>query len=198
MVLTGPPDPTAHAAMLRITGLPNERFESFYWADRHAYDEGKFTGLAYWQKFLRDAHLDLPPGAAEELNDCDALLWTTENPAMIAWQLKLKRSGILTGILSNMGDHVHAGIARAFPWIDRFEALVWSYQHHMAKPEPAIYRLILEMLGTQPEETLFVDDKLVNIEAAQALGIKAVQFTTAEKLRADLVAAGLDAEIPLP
>jgi len=43
MVLTGPPDPKAHAALLRITGLPLARFESLYWADRHAYDEGKLT-----------------------------------------------------------------------------------------------------------------------------------------------------------
>jgi len=34
MVLTGPPDPEAHAALLRITGLPLTRFESLYWADR--------------------------------------------------------------------------------------------------------------------------------------------------------------------
>ena len=44
-VLTGPPDPEAHAAMLHITGLPAARFESLYWADRHAYDEGKLTGI---------------------------------------------------------------------------------------------------------------------------------------------------------
>jgi putative hydrolase of the HAD superfamily len=41
--------------MLRITGLPKDRFEPLYWADRHAYDEGKLTGLAFWQKFMRDA-----------------------------------------------------------------------------------------------------------------------------------------------
>ena len=38
MVLTGLPDPAAHAAMVRITGLSVERFESFYWADRLGYD----------------------------------------------------------------------------------------------------------------------------------------------------------------
>jgi hypothetical protein len=37
MVLTGPQEPAAHAELLRITGLPLERFEPLYWADRHAY-----------------------------------------------------------------------------------------------------------------------------------------------------------------
>ena len=198
MVLTGPPDPEARAALLRITGLPVARFESLYWADRPAYDEGKLTGFAFWQKLVRDAGLALPPDKIEELNQWDARMWTTENPAMLAWQLALKRRGLLTAILSNMGDNVLASVEREFDWIHRFDALVWSFQLHMAKPAPAIYLRTLQELGVRPEEALFLDDKLVNVEAARALGIQAMQFSTVERLRADLVAAGLDAALPLP
>jgi putative hydrolase of the HAD superfamily len=198
MVLTGPPDPEAHAAMLRITGLPPARFESLYWADRLAYDEGKLTGIAFWQKILRAAGLNLEPGAVEELSALDARMWTTENPATLAWQMQLKQRGLLTAILSNIGDNVLAGVERAFDWIHRFDVLIWSYQWHMAKPDPAIYRLVLDKLGARPEEALFLDDKLVNVQAAQALGMKAMQFTTIDRLREDLIAKGLDAELPLP
>ena len=198
MVLTGPQDPEAHAALLRITGLPVERFEPLYWADRHAYDEGKLTGLEFWQKFILDAELELAPGAVEELNLWDARMWTTQNPAMLAWQLELKRREILTAILSNMGDNVLDNMKREFDWLPRFDVLVWSYQLRMAKPDPAIYRHVLKELGARPEETLFLDDRLVNVEAALALGFKALQFTNVEKLREDLAAAGLDAELPLP
>jgi putative hydrolase of the HAD superfamily len=198
MVLTGPPDPEAHAALLRITGLPLAQFEPLYWADRHAYDEGKLTGIAFWQKLILDAGLTLPTGADEELNEWDARLWTTQNLAMLAWQEKLQARGLLTAILSNMGDSVLASIERTFDWLPRFNVLVWSYQLGMAKPDPAIYRHVLTELGALPEETLFLDDKLVNIEAAQALGMNAIQFSTVEQLRADLIAAGLDTELPLP
>jgi putative hydrolase of the HAD superfamily len=198
MVLTGPPDPEAHAALLRITGLPVARFESLYWADRHAYDEGKLTGLAFWQKLVGEAGLTLDAEKVAELNQWDARMWTTENPSMLDWQLELKRRGLLTAILSNMGDNVLASVEREFDWIHRFDALVWSFQLHIAKPDSAIYRHLLKELGTIPEETLFLDDKLVNIEAAWALGIKAIQFSTVERLRADLIEAGLDREIPLP
>jgi putative hydrolase of the HAD superfamily len=198
MVLTGPPDPEAHAALLRITSLPLARFESLYWADRHAYDEGKLTGITFWQKFLREAGLSLGPGAVEELNQWDACMWTTQNPAMLAWQQRLKQSGQLTAILSNMGDDVLASVEREFDWIHRFDVLVWSFQLHMAKPDPAIYRHVLQELGVRPEETLFLDDKLVNIETALALGMKAIEFSTIERLRADLIAAGLDSVLPLP
>jgi len=125
-------------------------------------------------------------------------MWTTENPAMLAWQLALKQRGILTAILSNMGDNVLENMQRTFDWLPRFDVLVWSYQLRMAKPDPAIYHYVLNKLGTQPAETLFLDDRPVNVEAALALGIQAILFSTVDQLRLDLVAAGLDAEIPLP
>ncbi len=198
MVLTGMPDAEAHDAMVRITGLPAERFEKLYWADRHAYDEGKLTGAAFWQKLISDGNLNLGNREVEELNRLDARMWTTQDPAMLAWHQKLKQRGLLTAILSNMGDSVLENIQREFLWIADFDVLVWSFQLSLAKPDPAIYRHALQQLGTRPEETLFLDDKRVNIEAAQALGIKAIEFTTVDRLRDDLVAAGFDAELPLP
>ena len=198
MVLTGTPDAEAHAEMVRITGLPVERFESLYWNDRHAYDEGKLSGITFWQKFLRDAHLDVDQATVEELNHLDARMWTTQNPAMVAWQNRLSKHGVQTAILSNMGDSVLANIQREFEWIKGFDVLIWSYQLHMAKPDPAIYLHTLQKLGTRPDETLFIDDKRVNIDAAIAIGMKAIEFSTVDRLRADLVAAGLESELPLP
>jgi putative hydrolase of the HAD superfamily len=198
MVLTGLPDAAAHAEMVRITGLPEDRFEALYWADRHAYDEGKLTGISFWQKLLRDAGLDSSPSTVEELNRWDARMWTTQNPAMVAWQARLKQNGLRTAILSNMGDSVLESITRAYDWINRFDVLVWSYQLHIAKPDPQIYLHTLQQLGTRPEETLFIDDKQLNIDAARALGLEAALFTTIDRLREDLIASGLDAQLPLP
>jgi putative hydrolase of the HAD superfamily len=200
MVLTDGQNAASHAELMRITGMPLERFEPAYWADRHAYDEGKLTGLAFWQKLVLDNNLSQKLGQPEieQLNRVDSKMWTTQNPAMLAWQLQLKQHGLLTGILSNMGDNVKENIEREFPWIHRFDALVWSYQLGIAKPDPAIYLYILQKLGVAAEETLFLDDKQVNIDAALALGMKAILFTTVEQLRSDLIAAGLDRELPLP
>ena len=198
MVLTGPPDPKAHASLLRITGLPLDRFENFYWADRHDYDLGVLTGIDFWEKFIADAGLSLEPGVADELNQWDSQMWTAQNPVMLAWHVQLKERGLRTAILSNMGDSVLANIEREFAWIQDFDVLVWSYQLHMAKPDPEIYRYVLKELGTLPDETLFLDDKLVNIQAARALGIRAIHFSTVEQLRADLIVAGSASELPLP
>ena len=198
MVLTGLPDRAAHDAMVRITGLPPDRFEPLYWANRHAYDEGKLTGFEFWHELLRRAGLPQDSSVVQELNDWDARMWTTQNPAMIEWQQRLKEHGLLTAILSNMGDNVLVKIEREFDWIHRFDVLVWSFQLLMAKPDPAIYRYTLDKLGTKPEETLFLDDKLVNVEAARALGMSSLRFTNIEQLRSDLIADGFENSLPLP
>ncbi len=198
MVLTGEPDAEAHDAMVRITGLDVERFETLYWVDRHAYDEGKLSGVTFWEKFARESGLALTAGDLAELNRLDARMWTTENPAMVKWQQQLKARGLRTAILSNMGDSVLESILVAFPWIQNFDVLVWSFQLGIAKPDPAIYRHTLERLGTRAEETLFVDDRRVNVEMARALGLAAIEFTTAERVRQELVAMRFEGELPLP
>ena len=198
MVLTAPPDPAAHAAMERITGLSAERLDGLYWADRHAFDLGSLTGQAFWHKLVQDAGLNLKQSAIDELVHWDVRMWMTENPAMLNWQLALKQRGLLTAIVSNMGDTVHRAMERDLGWLSRFDVLVWSYQLGIVKPDPAIYRYVLKKLGTESEETLFVDDRPDNIDTAIALGMKGVVFSDVVKLRADLIAQGLDKTLPLP
>ena len=125
-------------------------------------------------------------------------MWTTENLAMLAWQQQLKARGLRTAILSNMGDSVLESVERNFSWIHRFDVLIWSYQVRLAKPDPAIYRILLARLGTRPEEILFLDDKPVNVETARRLGMKALVFSNINQLRADLSSNGLAAQLPLP
>ena len=84
----------------------------------------------------------------------DARMWMTLNPAMLAWEGTLNARGILTAVLSNVGDTVQQAVERELKWLSRFDVLVWSYRLRMAKPDPAIYRYALEKLGTRPEESL--------------------------------------------
>ncbi len=198
MVLSDLQDAAAHAELIRLTGLPFDRFEELYWADRHAYDEGKLSGIEFWRKLVRDGGLIRSETEIQQLNFLDGQMWSTVNERMVAWQAELKKRGLLTGILSNMGDTVLEVLLATHAWIANFDVHVWSYQLRIAKPDPAIYRHTLEKLGTKPEETLFLDDRLVNIEAARELGILGIQFTNADALRQELIAAGLDAELPLP
>ncbi len=59
------------------------------------------------------------------------------------------------------------------------------------KPDPACYRRAIEILGVAPEQILFIDDRIANVEAAQQAGIEALHFTGEKKLRQDLEDLGV-------
>jgi len=61
----------------------------------------------------------------------------------------------------------------------------------LRKPEPTIYRRVLGILGIQAERALFIDDRAENVTAAISVGIKAIQFTGAQALRAELEGIGV-------
>ncbi|WP_263359742.1 HAD family hydrolase [Acidicapsa ligni] len=198
MVLSNPPYLPAREQLKLISGLTEDQLEQHYWTDRHAYDRGDLTGLQFWQNLVTAAELTLTAEQIDDLNRHDATMWTTINPEMLEWRNELIQSGLKTAVLSNMGDSVLESIEQKFAWINDFDVLVWSYQIRMAKPQPEIYEYLLQKLGTLPEETLFLDDKLENIEAAHRLGMLGIQFSTLDRLREDLISAGLDAFLPLP
>ncbi len=143
---------------MRITGLSSDRLDGLYWKDRQAYDEGKLAGLEFWRKLLDEAGIELSEPVIAELNLWDARMWTLGDAAMLDGT-EIKQRGLLTAIVSNMGDAVHEHMERELDWLSRFDVQVWSYQLRVAKPDPAIYRYALERLGTRPEETLFLDDR---------------------------------------
>jgi epoxide hydrolase-like predicted phosphatase len=57
---------------------------------------------------------------------------------------------------------------------DLFTTVFLSYEMGVMKPDPSIYLRVLEKAGIQAEETLFLDDNLANIEAANGLGIQTI------------------------
>jgi 2-haloacid dehalogenase len=81
--------------------------------------------------------------------------------------------------------------AREEAFFRRFRDIVVSGEEKMLKPDPAIYLLALERFGLKPDEALFIDDRLINVEGAEAVGMRAHLFTDAAGLRQRLVEEGL-------
>jgi putative hydrolase of the HAD superfamily len=192
------PDPTAHRRLLDITGLDHDTFERFYWRDRHDYDLGNLDGPAFWRRFARDAGLTFSPAQIAALVENDVLLWVSVDEPMLAWAAALQQAGVLTAILSNMVPEVLRYMRQEFAWLAHFTHQTYSCELHIAKPDPAIFIWTCAHLGVPPEEALFIDDRLVNIEAAEQLGLHAIQFRGIVQLRADLAARSLLAELPEP
>ena len=191
LVLTGPPDPVAWTRMKQITGLDEAAFHQAYWAPRHDYDRGVHTAPAYWLAAGRHVGLELQSPQIAALIEADIALWTQPNQPMIDWALRLQAAGTATGILSNLGDAMAAGVLSALPWLRSFDHLLWSYTLGLAKPDLAIYRHAAQGLHTPPEHILFVDDREDNIAGALAAGMQAIRYAAHSTFEAELDARGL-------
>ena len=85
------------------------------------------------------------------------------------------------GIISNAGPGARADVNRKFN-LDRYvDDAIYSAEVNLVKPDPRIYQLALDQMKVRAAESVFVDDMLVNVEAAQALGMRGVQFKNTEQ-----------------
>ena len=176
-VLSLPPGPVPWSKLKHLSALSEEELSAGYWANRDDYDAGIYTGDQYWQLIAGRA---LPPETLQALKDADVELWTAMNEPMLAWVDALHRAGFRTGILSNMPDAMAEGICAKFDWISNFDHTIWSHALKLRKPQPEIYQAAIAGLGVPAASILFIDDKLENIEAAQASGMQTVQYSDHE------------------
>ncbi|MCL5997749.1 MAG: HAD family phosphatase [Chloroflexi bacterium] len=91
-----------------------------------------------------------------------------------------------TGILSNTWPHMPATNKRLFGFDAPVDAAVYSFNEGITKPSPHIYRVALERLGVRPEQAVFVDDFIENIDAAREVGMPAVWFRSREQAVTEL------------
>lgn len=196
MVLSNPAVPSAHARLVAASGFSAEVLDRHYWANRHSYDLG-MTGRAFWQKVAADAGTTFNPAQIVTLIESDVLMWTSVNEAMLAWVTALQDAGLRTAIISNMVWEILEYMSKWFGWLGRFDHHSWSCVLGIAKPDPAIYLQTCEALEVSPSESLFIDDKLENIEAAEKLGMWGIQFESIDQLRAELESHSEHA-LPIP
>jgi epoxide hydrolase-like predicted phosphatase len=57
-----------------------------------------------------------------------------------------------------------------------FDDTFYSYDLGLAKPDLKVYRLVLEIIKSKPEECLFIDDNTINVKAAEKVGMKGLIF----------------------
>ena len=80
-------------------------------------------------------------------------------------------------ILSNWSAETYEGMEDQFPFLKNFDGKIISGKDSLVKPDPAIYELAIARFDLIPEETLFIDDRLDNIEAAQNLKFQTIHLT---------------------
>jgi len=127
------------------------------------------------------------------------LAWADRGEEMAAGQFDetvdvlrtLKAAGLRCYALSNMEPEAFTIRSARFPFMKWFDGQVISGFEGVAKPDSRIFEVLLARYGLDPEATVFVDDSKRNIEAARDLGFNVVHYTSAEQLKLELQALGL-------
>ena len=108
----------------------------------------------------------------------------------VALMRRLKAAGRPVYALSNFATVKYAIARKMFDFLNDFDHAVISGHVGAAKPDPHIFEILFKQVGRRPEELLFVDDSLTNVEAARALGMPAIHFDRGVDLESELAARG--------
>ena len=136
-----------------------ERFTRFYLT---LFDQAKLGGT------FQHA-VTLAVDAVENLATMDLI------PSSLETLQSLKDAGYRIGIISDTWPYIERRI-HAFKLDEYVDQYTYSYELGVLKPDLLMYRDALEKSGLKPEECIFIDDQVKNLEAAKSLGIHPVQI----------------------
>jgi putative hydrolase of the HAD superfamily len=99
-------------------------------------------------------------------------------PETIDYFADLKtRHGLRVVVVSNEGRELAEYSTQKFPMDELVDAYVFSGMVGLRKPDPAIFKLALDLVSADPSRTIYVDNTPVHVEMARSLGMFAVQHT---------------------
>ena len=107
------------------------------------------------------------------------------------WIDYYKSRGYKIYILSNFSRKAFVDCSEKLDYVQKADGAVISYKVGLIKPDPAIYRLLLDTYDINPQEAVFIDDNKENIEAAKQFGLSTILFTSREEADKQLQKLGV-------
>lgn len=111
-------------------------------------------------------------------------------PENVAVLTKLKGNYKLLG-LTNWSAETFPIALQRFPFFELFEGIVVSGTEKLIKPDKAIFNLLIQRYNIKPEESIFIDDNIHNIKAANEIGFNTIHIHNHMNLEADLMKRGI-------
>ena len=190
-VISLPQDPKVIDRLAEKAGVPREKFETPFWFLRREYDRGTVTVRAYYNEIFTSLGVTVKEKDIDEMIEMDHCSWKNVNPLTVALMEDVKKQGYVLGILSNMPKDFLAWSRENLPVFSLPHFGLFSCEHNLIKPEPAIYRKLLSQIGLESSELVFFDDNIDNITSARAIGINAFLWESPERARQELKILGV-------
>ena len=104
---------------------------------------------------------------------------------------ELKRAGVPLYAVTNWSAETFPSAQNRFAFLAEFDGIVVSGEEGVIKPDPRIFRILLDRYDIPAHAAVFIDDNPANAEAATNLGIHGIHFQSPETLRRELATLGL-------
>jgi 2-haloacid dehalogenase len=146
-----------------------------------------------WAEAVREASERFPEHA-ELVAAYDERWWETiggQIDGTVEVLDELRRRGVGLYAITNWSAEKFDLTFPRFDWLAWFDGIVVSGYERIVKPDPRIFQLLVDRHGVDPRAAVYVDDVPANVDAARAIGMTGLVFTTTEQLRADLGELGL-------
>ena len=168
-----------------VDRIARASFMSPFWEE---FDRGDWDEERLLQEFIKN-----DPEIEKELRMAFQQVngMVTLRDYAIPWIEELKGKGYRVLYLSNFSYKAYVECADALVFLPYMDGGILSYRERLIKPYPEIYRLLMDRYSLQPEETVFLDDTLKNVEAARALGICGIHFKSKEQACRELEELGV-------
>jgi len=159
----------------------------------HRFERGEISAAEYGADLFQraqDANVQLDFGSL-----ADMMSRLEIHDVVIDRIRALRADGFRTGLVTNNVKEASKQWREMVPVDDLFEVIVDSSEVGMRKPNPAIFRHALELLGVAPDRAVFLDDAPGNVAGAQAAGLHGILVDAADPVPAlDELAALLTGE----
>ena len=181
-------DHTQRVQALEHFGLDREEFTERHELVVSSFERGKISLDEYLD---RTVFYQPRTFSREEFKQAMYSLSQPDKEAL-AFARRLADSGkYLMGTINNESRELNQYRIETFGMRAIFTVFVSSCYVGLRKPEEGIYRLALDVTQQRPEECCFIDDRALNLEMANRLGMCTVEMDGVEKLRQDLARLGV-------
>jgi epoxide hydrolase-like predicted phosphatase len=186
-VLADDPRPDLMEYCARALNVPTKQYISSHERFGGEFQRGLISEEAFWVKVCAD--LDRPEPIHPSLWGEAFRAVYSPKADVFALVTRLHGQGYKTALLSN--TEVPAMEFFYEKGYDCFDVLVFSCAEGVTKPQQKIYQITLERLGSQPERTVFIDDRTMFIEGAQKVGLKTILYKNIDHVRKELTLLGV-------
>jgi len=156
-----------------ITNLTEKEIENaFPEKAHHKYEIGEISDFEFFMAVKNELPISNNLTEKQFWNAWGMLVGAETKVVKIMNELSLKYS---VWLLSNTNPY-HILEEERFKLFDNITGGVYSFEVGSRKPEPDIFNSALKIANTSAEESLFIDDLLVNVKMARSLNFNAIHF----------------------